>query len=138
LDTAHLRQRDGERVVSVPVIVAVACDAEGRRQIVGLHIGPSEAETFRAGFLKSLVKHGPRGLKLVVSDAHEGLKGAIARVLGATWQRLRVHWMRNALAQVPKAHSSMAAAALGQAFLQADQEGARQTWRRVPDQACPK
>jgi transposase-like protein len=62
-----------------------------RRQIVGLHIGPSEAETFWAAFLKSLVKRGLHGVKLVVSDAHERLKGAIARVLGATWQRCRVH-----------------------------------------------
>jgi transposase-like protein len=80
----------GRRIVSVAAIIAVACDAEGRRQIVGLHIGPSEAETFWAAFLKSLVKRGLKGVKLVVSDAHEGLKAAIARVLGATWQRCRV------------------------------------------------
>jgi putative transposase len=92
LAATYLRQRGGGRVVSVAAIIAVACDAEGRRQIVGLHIGPSEAETFWAAFLKSMVKRGLRGVKLVVSDAHEGLKGAIARVLGATWQRCRVHW----------------------------------------------
>jgi transposase-like protein len=138
LDATYLRQREGGRVVSVAAIVAVACDAEGRRQIVGLHIGPSEAETFWAAFLKSLIKRGLRGVKLVVSDAHEGLKGAIARVLGATWQRCRVHWMRNALAHVPRAHSSMAAAALRQAFLQPDQPGARQTWRQVADQFRPR
>ncbi|MGK7870552.1 IS256 family transposase [Falsiroseomonas sp. E2-1-a20] len=138
LDATYLRQREGGRIVSVAAIIAVACDAEGRREIVGLHIGPSEAETFWAAFLKSLVKRGLKGVKLVVSDAHEGLKSAIARVLGATWQRCRVHWMRNALAHVGKAQQSMAAAALRQAFLQSDQEGARQTWRHVTDQLRPR
>ncbi len=84
LDATYLRRREGGRIVSVAAIIAVACDAAGRREIVGLHIGPSEAETFWAGFLKSLVKRGLKGVKLVVSDAHAGLKAAIARVLGAT------------------------------------------------------
>jgi putative transposase len=134
LDATYLRQREGGRVVSVAAIVAVACDAEGRRQIVGLHIGPSEAETFWAAFLKSLVRRGLKGVKLVVSDAHEGLKAAVARVLGAAWQRCRVHWMRNALAHVPKGQQTMVAAALRQAFLQPDRDGARRTWRHVADQ----
>jgi putative transposase len=138
LDATYLRQREGGRIVSVAAIIAVACDAEGRREIVGLHIGPSEAETFWATFLKSLVKRGLKGVRLVVSDAHEGLKAAIARVLGATWQRCRVHWMRNALAHVGKAQQSMAAAALRQAFLQPGQEAARQTWRQVADQLRPR
>jgi putative transposase len=138
LDATYLRQREGGRIVSVAAIIAVACDAEGRREIVGLHIGPSEAETFWAAFLKSLVKRGLKGVKLVVSDAHEGLKAAIARVLGATWQRCRVHWMRNALAHVGKAQQSMAAAALRQAFLQPDQASAKQTWRHVADQLRPR
>jgi putative transposase len=134
LDATYLRQREGGRIVSVAAITAVACDAEGRREIVGLHIGPSEAETFWATFLKSLVKRGLKGVKLVVSDAHEGLKAAIARVLGATWQRCRVHWMRNASAHVGKAQQTVVAAALRQAFLQPDQGSARQTWRHVADQ----
>jgi transposase-like protein len=138
LDATYLRQREGGRIVSVAAIIAVACDAEGWREIIGLHIGPSEAETFWATFLKSLVRRGLKGVKLVVSDAHEGLKAAIARVLGATWQRCRVHWMRNALAHVGKAQQSMAAAALRQAFLQPDQESARQTWRHVADQLRPR
>jgi transposase-like protein len=113
----------------------VAVNTDGKREIVGLHIGPSEAETFWATFLKGLVKRGLRGIKLVVSDAHEGLKHAIARVLtGTTWQRCRVHWMRNALAHVSKGQHTMVAAALRQAFLQPDQAGARQTWRHVADQ----
>ncbi len=84
------------------------------------------------------MKRGLKGVRLVVSDAHEGLKAAIARVLGATWQRCRVHWMRDALAHVGKAQQSMAAAALRQAFLQPDQEAARQTWRQVADQLRPR
>jgi putative transposase len=80
----------------------VAANAEGRRKIVGLHIGPSEAETFWSSFPKSLVKRGLHGVELVISDAHEGLKGAIARVLRARWQRCTVHFACNALAHVPK------------------------------------
>jgi len=135
LDATYLKVREGGRIVSVAAIVAVAVNTDGKREIVGLHIGPSEAETFWATFLKGLVKRGLRGIKLVVSDAHEGLKHAIARVLtGTTWQRCRVHWMRNALAHVSKGHHTMVAAALRQAFLQPDQAGARQTWRHVADQ----
>src|SRR5439155_6368973 len=89
-------------IVSVAAIIAVAVNSDGRCEIVGLHIGPSEAETFWSGFLKSLTRRGLRGVKLVISDAHEGLKTAIRRVFGAAWQRCRVHWMRNTLAHVPK------------------------------------
>ena len=102
LDATYLKQREGGRIVSVAAIIAVAVNTDGRREIVGLHIGPSEAETFWSSFLKSLARRGLRGVKLVISDAHEGLKAAIRRVFGATWQRCRVHWMRNALAYVPK------------------------------------
>jgi putative transposase len=116
----------------------VAVNTEGKREIVGLHIGPSEAETFWSTFLKSLVRRGLRGVKLVISDAHEGLKAAIRRVMGATWQRCRVHWMRNALAYVPKGQQTMAAAALRQAFLQDDPQAAHQTWRHVADQFRPR
>jgi putative transposase len=138
LDATYLKVREGGRIVSVAAIIAVAVDAEGRREIVGLGLGPSEAETFWSGFLKGLVKRGLRGVKLVVSDAHEGLKHAIAKVLGATWQRCRVHWLRNALAHVPKGQQTMVAAALRQAFLQPDQEAARQAWRQLADQLRPR
>src|SRR6476660_7942320 len=103
LDATYLKQREGGRIVSVAAIIAVAANTEGGREIVGLHIGPSEAETFWATFLKSMLRRGLRGVKLVISDAHEGLKAAIRRVVGTSWQRCRVHWMRNALAYVPKA-----------------------------------
>ena len=127
--------REGGRIVSVAAIVAVAVNTDGRREIVGLHIGPSEAETFWSAFLKSLAKRGLKGVKLVVSDAHEGLKAAIARSLaGATWQRCRVHFMRNALAHVPRSQTTVVAAAIRQAFVQPDHASATRTWRHVADQ----
>jgi putative transposase len=134
LDATYLKVRDGGRIVSVAAIIAMAVDTDGRREIVGLGLGPSEAEPFWSGFLKSLVKRGLKGVKLVISDAHDGLRHAITRVLGATWQRCRVHWMRNALAHVPKGQHTMVAAAIRQAFLQPDAAAAHQTWRHVADQ----
>lgn len=138
LDATYLKQREGGRVVSVAAIIAVAVNTEGKREIVGLKIGPSEAETFWSAFLKNLLRRGLKGVKLVISDAHEGLKHAIARVFGATWQRCRVHWMRNALAHVPKGQHPMVAAALRQVFLQPDQDAARQSFRHVADQLRPR
>ena len=135
LDATYLKVREGGRIVSVAAIVAVAVNTDGRREIVGLHIGPSEAETFWSAFLRSLAKRGLRGTKLVVSDAHEGLKAAIARSLaGATWQRCRVHFMRNALAHVPRSQTTVVAAAIRQAFVQPDHASATRTWRHVADQ----
>ena len=134
LDATYLRQREGGRVVSVAAIIAVAVNIEGKREIVGLHIGPSEAESFWSDFLRSLVRRGLTGVKLVISDAHEGLKAAIRRVMGAAWQRCRVHWMRNALAYVPKGQQTMVAAALRQALLQEDAANAHRVWRAAADQ----
>lgn len=134
LDATYLKQREGGRVVSVAAIIAVATNTEGRREIVGLHIGPSEAEPFWSFFLKGLLRRGLDGVKLVISDAHEGLKAVITKTFGATWQRCRVHFMRNALAHVPKGQHTMVAAAMRQAFLQPDAKSASQTWRHVADQ----
>jgi putative transposase len=100
----------------------------------GLGLGPSEAETFWTEFLRGLKGRGLDGVKLVISDAHTGLKAAIARVFDATWQRCRVHWIRNALAHVPKGQHTVVAAAIRQAFNQPDRDGASQTWRHVADQ----
>src|ERR687885_1260629 len=138
LDATYLKVREGGRIVSVAAIIAVAVSTEGRREIVGLGIGPSEAEPFWSSFIKGLVRRGLKGVKLVISDAHEGLRLAITRVLGATWQRCRVHWMRNALAHVPKGQHTMVAAAIRQAFLQPDATAAHQTWRHVADQLRPR
>src|SRR5690349_22241361 len=134
LDATYLRQREGGRVISVAAIITVAVNTEGKREIVGLHIGPSEAESFWSDFLRSLLRRGLTGVKLVISDAHEGLKAAIRRVMGASWQRCRVHWMRNALAYVGKAQQSMVSAALRQAFIQPDRAGASQMLRHTADQ----
>ena len=134
LDATYLKVREGGRIVSVAAIIAVAVNTDGRREIVGLHIGPSEAEPFWSTFLRDLVRRGLKGVTLVISDAHEGLNAAIQRVLGATWQRCRVHFMRNALAHVPKGQHTMVAAAIRQAFIQPDPASATQTWRHVADQ----
>ena len=138
LDATYLKVREGGRIVSVAAIIAVAANTEGRREIVGLGIGPSEAETFWADFLKRLTRRGLRGVKLVISDAHEGLKAAVQRVVGATWQRCRVHFMRNALAYVPKTQETVVAVAIRQAFIQPDRETAGQVWRHVADQLRPR
>src|SRR3954466_13129627 len=99
----HLRESAARPpIVSVAVIVAVAVNTDGRREVLGMTVGNSEAEPFWTEFLRSLARRGLRGVKLVVSDAHEGLKAAIAKVLGATWQRCRVHFMRNAMAHAGK------------------------------------
>ena len=89
LDATYLKVRQGGRIVSVAAIIAVAVNTDGRREIIGLAIGSSEAETFWTEFLRSLKSRGLAGVKLVISDAHTGLKAAIARVFDATWQRCR-------------------------------------------------
>jgi putative transposase len=134
LDATYLKVRQGGRIVSVAAIIAMAVNTDGRREIIGLGIGPSEAETFWTEFLRGLKGRGLDGVKLVISDAHTGLKAAIARVFEATWQRCRVHWIRNALAHVPKGQHTVVAAAIRQAFTQPDRDSAGQTWRHVADQ----
>ncbi|EYD72840.1 IS256 family transposase [Limimaricola hongkongensis] len=142
LDATYLKVRQGGRIVSVAAIIAVAVNTDGRREIIGLSIGlsigPSEAETFWTDFLRSLKSRSLADVKLVISDAHTGLKAAIARVFEATWQRCRVHWMRNALAHVPKGQHTVVAAAIRQAFTQPDQKGAIEVWRHVADQLRPR
>ncbi len=134
LDATYLKQRQGGRIVPVAAIIAVAANTEGRREIIGLGIGPSEAETFWTEFLRSLKARGLGGVKLVISDAHTGLKAAIGRVFEATWQRCRVHWMRNALAHVSRGQHTVVAAAIRQAFDQPDRKHAGETWRHVAEQ----
>ena len=130
------RRRDG-RVVSVAVIIAVGVNADGRREVLGMDIGPSEAETFRTSFLRKLTRRGLRGVELVISDAHEGLKAAVAKVLNATWQRCRVHFMRNALAHAGKSGRRVVSAFIATAFAQNDADAARTQWRKVADQLRP-
>jgi transposase-like protein len=138
IDATYLKVRQNGRIVSVAVIVAVGVNSDGRREVLGMDIGPSEAETFWTAFLRKLARRGLRGVKLVVSDAHEGIKGAVSKVLNATWQRCRVHFMRNALAHAGKSGRRVVSAFIGTAFAQDDAEAARLQWRRVADQLRPK
>ena len=136
LDATYLKLRQGGRIVSVAAIIAVAATTDGRREIIGLSVGDSEAMVFWMEFLCSLVKRGLKGVKLVVSDAHEGLKAAISKTLsGSTWQRCRVHTTRNLLARVPKAQQSRLAALLCEAFTAPHAEKAHAAWRAVADAA---
>jgi transposase-like protein len=133
LDATYVKVRKGGRIVSVAVIIAVAVNAQGRREVLGITVMPSEAEAFWTDFLRSLSRRGLRGVKLVISDAHEGLKAAAAKVLAASWQRCRVHFMRNALACVAKRNRAMVAAALRNAFDQPNREAAKAQWRKLID-----
>jgi putative transposase len=138
IDATYVRVRQNGRIVCVAVIVAVGVNSDGRREVLGLDIGPSEAETFWTAFLRKLARRGLRGVKLVISDAHEGIKAAIAKVLNATWQRCRVHFMRNALAHAGKSGRRVVSAFIATAFAQDDAEAARAQWRKVADQIRPK
>ena len=138
LDATYVKVREQGRIVSVAVIVAVAVNGDGRREVLGISIGVSEAETFWTDFLRSLARRGLRGVKLVISDAHEGLKAAVSKVLHASWQRCRVHFMRNVLAYAGKQGRRVVAAFIGTAFVQDDAEAARAQWRQVADQLRPK
>jgi transposase-like protein len=134
LDATFVKARQDHRVVSVAVVIAIGVNAEGQREVLGLDVGPSEDGAFWLSFLRSLVARGLSGVKLVTSDAHQGLKGAIAAVLqGAAWQRCRTHFMRSALALVPKSAQQMVAATIRTVFVQPDPQSAREQWRRVAD-----
>jgi len=133
LDATYVKVRKGGRIVSVAVIIGVAVNAQGRREVLGITVMPSEAEAFWTDFLRSLTRRGLRGVKLVISDAHEGLKAAAAKVLGASWQRCRVHFMRNALACVAKRNRAMVAAALRNAFDQPNRDAAKAQWQKLID-----
>jgi transposase-like protein len=134
LDATYLKVRRAGRVVSVAAIIACAVNTDGRREILGLGVGESEAKEFWLKFLRDLRQRGLSGVKLVISDAHEGLKAAIAQVFSASWQRCRVHFMRNLLVRVPKVSQAMVSALIRQVFVQPDEESAHRAWRQVADQ----
>ena len=138
LDATYLKVRRNHRIVSVAVIVAVGVNTDGRREVLGMDIGSSEAETFWVEFLRKLRRPGLRGVKLIVSDAHEGIKAAVAKLINATWQRCRVHTMRNALAHAGKSSRRVVSAFMATAFAQDSAEAAKAQWRRVADQLRPK
>jgi len=134
IDATYVKVREAGRIVSVAVIIAVAVNTEGVREVLGMAVGPSEAEPFWTSFLRSLTRRGLRGVKLVISDAHEGLKAAAAKVLKSTWQRCRVHFLRNALAHAGKGQRQMVLAMINTAFAQDTQDTAITQWRVVADQ----
>lgn len=133
IDATYLKVREAGRIVSTAVIIAVAVNTDGRREVLGMATGPSEAEPFWTAFLRSLAGRGLRGVKLVVSDHHGGIRAAIAKVLHATWQRCRVHFMRNALAHAGAGQRNMVAAMLRTIFTQETEKAAREQWSKVSD-----
>ena len=134
LDATYIKVRDNGRVTNHAVVVAYGVRETGEREIIGIDIGPSEDGAFWTAFLRSLVSRGLKGVLLVVSDAHVGLINAITSTLGgAGWQRCRVHFLRNALARVPRGAQSMVAAAIRTIFAQPDKDSARGQLRRVSD-----
>jgi putative transposase len=138
IDATYIKVRQNGRIVSVAVIVAVGANTDGRREILGMEVGPSEAETFWTDFLRGLARRGLRGVKLVISDAHEGIKAAVSKVMHATWQRCRVHFMRNVMAHAGKSGRRVVSAFMSAAFAQDDAPSASLQWRKVADQLRPK
>ncbi len=138
LDATYVKVREGGRIVSVAVIIAVAANADGHREVVGMQVGTSEAETFWLDFLRSLCERGLKGVELVVSDDHRGLKAAADRVLGASWQHCRVHAARTLLARGRRQDRRLLAALLNTAFAQDDAPAAQRQWRGIADQIRPR
>lgn len=137
LDATYVKVRQANRVVSAAVIIGIGVNSDGRREVLGMDIGPSEAETFWTAFLRKLTRRGLRGVKLVISDAHEGIKTAVAKVLHASWQRCRVHFARNVLAHAGRSGRRVVAAFIATAFAQNDADAAKSQWRKVADQLRP-
>ena len=132
LDATYVKVRDNGRVISQAIVIAIGVTASGEREVLGLDVGPSESGAFWLAFLRGLVARGLAGVRLVMSDAHSGLKMAIESILqGAVWQRCRVHFVRDALALVPKHAQQMVAATIRTVFVQPDAASARTTWRAV-------
>ena len=125
IDATYIKVRQNGRIVSVAVTIAVAVNTDGRREVLGMDIGCSEAETFWLEFLRKLKRRGLAGVKLVISDAQEGIKAAVSKVFQATWQRCRVHFMRNIMAHAGKSGRRVVAAFIGTAFAQDDEAAAR-------------
>jgi putative transposase len=127
LDATYCKARVNHRVVSQAVVIATGVAADGRREVLGFEVGDSEDGAFWTAFLRSLKSRGLAGVQLVISDTHAGLRAAIESVLiGAAWQRCRVHFVRNVLAQVPKGSAEMVAAAIRTIFAQPDADHVRE------------
>ena len=138
LDATYVHVREAGQVVSKAVVIATGLRADGYREVLGVDVGDSENETFWTDFLRGLVERNLRGVRLVISDAHAGLKAAIRRVFqGAGWQRCRVHAMRNFLAVAKHQHRLMIAALIRTIFAQPDPDAARTQLRAVVAQLEP-
>ena len=134
LDAKYIKVREGGRVLSMALVVAVGVTETGEREVLGLDVGLTEDGPFWTAFLRSLVRRGLKDVLLVISDAHEGLKEAIRRVFGgSSWQRCRVHFMRNVLSQVPKSAQQMVAALVRTIFAQPDKPSAHAQLADVAD-----
>jgi putative transposase len=133
IDATYLKSRTGGRIVSVATIVAVAVNTDGRREVLGVTTGASEAEVFWTGFLRSLADRGLRGIKLVIADDHRGLRAAARRVFNAGLQRCRVHWARNLLAHVAPKQRAAVAAMIRTIFAQETKADAFVQWDKVAD-----
>jgi transposase-like protein len=133
IDATYLKSRQAGRIVSVAVIIAVGVNTDGRREVLGVATGASEAEPFWTAFLRSLADRGLRGVKLVIADDHKGLRAAATKVFHASHQRCRVHWMRNALARVQPKQRPAVVALLKTIFAQDTAEAAHAQWRQVAD-----
>lgn len=139
LDATYLKVRQNHRIVSMAAVVAIGVRGSGEREIVGFAIGASEEAAFWVEFVRTLVRRGLRGVGLVISDAHEGLKAAVTQVLaGSSWQRCRVHFMRNVLAHITRADRPMVAAALRTIFAQPDRTSAGQQLTLVAETMAPR
>jgi putative transposase len=133
IDATYIKAREGGRIVSTATIIAVGVNTDGRREVLGVATGPSEAETFWTGFLRSLADRGLRGVKLVIADDHKGLRAAASRVFHASQQRCKVHWMRNALAHVTAQQRPAVAAMIKTIFVQDTPKAVRAQWKTVQD-----
>jgi transposase-like protein len=133
IDATYLKSRQGGRIVSVAVIVAVGVNTDGRREVLGVATGASEAEVFWTGFLRSLAERGLRGVKLVVADDHKGLRAAARRVFSAGLQRCRVHWARNLLGHAAPKQRAAVAAMIRTIFAQDSKAEAFAQWDKVAD-----
>jgi putative transposase len=132
LDATYCKARVNHRVVSQAVVIATGVTGDGRREVLGFDVGDSEDGAFWTAFLRSLKARGLGGVQLVISDAHTGLKQAIGAVmLGAAWQRCRVHFMRNVLAGVPRGNTEMVAAAIRTVFAQPDTDHVHEQFETI-------
>jgi transposase-like protein len=139
LDATYVKAHHGSRVVSKAIVVATGVTERGDREVLGLAVGDSEEGAFWTAFLRSLRARGMTGVRLVISDAHEGLKGAIGGVLlGAAWQRCRVHFLRNVLARIPRGSADMVLAAIRTIFAQPDAVTVREQLDEIAERLEPR